>query len=187
MRSFPKVTIPHMERPPKPIIHQLSGQVTRAGSQSESIITVTWPLTANDFRIQALLRWCVISIPLCVFILVVPSAHERKIKSHAWALNSNLASVFWALILLFFQSSACPDMIDIAKSAVCSFLTCNDRYDWSVYTVCVSHRHWWGRLYLHKDYGLAVHGNARWLCTARIKQSPENGSHLSCGQNWTHV
>ena len=70
--------------------------------------------------------------------LVVPSAHERSIKSHAWALNSNLASVFWALILLLFQSSACSDMIDIAKSAVCSFLTCNDRYDWSVYTVCFS-------------------------------------------------
>ena len=29
-------------------------------------------------------------------------------------------------------------MIDIAKSAVCSFLTCNDRYDWSVYIVCFS-------------------------------------------------
>ena len=29
-------------------------------------------------------------------------------------------------------------LIDIAKSAVCSFLTCNDRYDWSVYTVCFS-------------------------------------------------
>ena len=70
--------------------------------------------------------------------LVVPSAHERSIKSHAWALNSNLASVFWALILLLFQSSACLDMIDIAKSAVCSFLTCNDRYNWSVYTVCFS-------------------------------------------------
>ena len=24
------------------------------------------------------------------------------------------------------------DMIDIAKSAVCSFLTCNDHYDWSL-------------------------------------------------------
>ena len=31
-------------------------------------------------------------------------------------------------------------MIDIAKSAVCSFLTCNDRYDWSVYTV--NSEHW---------------------------------------------
>ena len=95
----------------------------------------------HDLTIGKLLIWPVHDLTigkLLIWPLFVPSAHERSIKSHAWALNSNLASVFWALILLLFQSSACSDMIDIAKSAVCSFLTCNDRYDWSVYTVCFS-------------------------------------------------
>ena len=44
-------------------------------------------------------------------------------------------------------------MIDIAKSAVCSFLTCTDRYDWSVYTVCpISSEHWFIGLHNYTLY-----------------------------------